>query len=105
MAWWNDPVTMLLLVCPLAALLTGVIAGFVSRNWGLGILTGATMIVFPLLMFEVTIQFLVYAPLYSFIGLLGSILGWGAAKLYTRSKNLTEEYPVSDPLIFPDHSP
>lgn len=92
------------LVCPLVALLTGVMAGFVSRNWGFGILTGATTIVLPLLMFEVTIQILGYALIYGLIGLLGSVIGWGVAKLYPQSKNLTKDYPLSDTLIFPDRS-
>jgi hypothetical protein len=104
MTWWNDLFTIILLVCPLVALLTGIIAGFVSQNWGLGILTGATTIVLPLLMFEVTIQLLDYAPIYALIGLLGSAIGWGAAKLYTRNKNLVEDYPLSDATIFPDRS-
>lgn len=93
---------MLLLVCPLVALVTGLVAGFVSRNWGLGILTGATTIVIPLLTFEVAIQFLVYAPVYAIIGLLGSSIGWGAAKLYTRNRNLTEQHLITDIVIFPD---
>ena len=70
----------------MVALLTGLIAGVISRNWGFGLLTGATTIVIPLLTFETEIQFLVFAPIYSLIGLLGSILGWGIGKLYTRHK-------------------
>jgi hypothetical protein len=104
MTGWNDLFTILVVVCPLAALLSGVMAGFVSRNWGFGILTGMTTIVLPLLMFEVTIQLLAYAPIYGLIGLLGSTTGWGVAKLYTQSKNLTEDYPLSDAMILPDRS-
>ena len=96
MVWWNDLFTMLLLVCPLVALLSGIMAGFVSRNWGLGLLTGATTILIPLLTFEVAIQILAYAPIYGFIGLLGSTIGWGVAKLYLRNRNLTEAYPISE---------
>ena len=77
---------MLLLICPIVALLTGLIAGLISRNWGFGLLTGATTIVIPLLTFETELQFLVYAPIYGLIGLLGSILGWGVIKLYTRRR-------------------
>lgn len=104
MTWWNDLFTILLWVCPLAALLTGVITGFVSQNWGFGLLTGVTTIVLPLLMFEVTLQPLAYAPIYGLIGLLGSIIGWRAAKLYTRSKRFTEDYSANDPVVFPNHS-
>lgn len=86
MAWWHDPLLMFLWACPLAALLSGLMAGFVSRNWGFGLLTGAATIVIPLLSFEVVaIQFFIYAPLYALIGLIGSTVGWGLAKLYTRN--------------------
>ena len=104
MAWWNDLFTMLLLVCPSVALVSGIIAGCVSQNWGLGLLTGAATILIPLLTFEVAIQFLVYAPIYGLIGLLGSAIGWGLVKLYLRNRNLTEPYPINDTVIFPDHS-
>lgn len=104
MTGWNDLFAILVVVCPLAALLSGVMAGFVSRNWGFGILTGVTTIILPLLIVEVTIQLLAYAPIYGLIGLLGSTIGWGVAKLYTRDKNLTEAYPLSDTMIFPDRS-
>jgi hypothetical protein len=86
MAWWHDLSTIVLLVCPLVALLTGLTSGFASRNWGLGLLTGAATILIPLLTFETDIQFLVYAPIYSLIGFLGSILGWGVGKFYTHHK-------------------
>jgi hypothetical protein len=64
----------------------------------------ATTTLIPLLTFEVAIQFLVYAPIYGLIGLLGSTIGWGLVKLYGRNRNLTEAYPISDTIIFPDHS-
>jgi hypothetical protein len=64
----------------------------------------ATTTLIPLLTFEVAIQFLVYAPIYGLIGLLGSTIGWGLVKLYGRNRNLTEAYPISDIIIFPDHS-
>ena len=79
---------MLLLICPAVALLTGLIAGLISRNWGFGLLTGATTIVIPLLIFETELQLLIHAPIYSLVGLLGSILGWGVIKFYTRHKVL-----------------
>jgi hypothetical protein len=83
MTWWYDLSAMLLLICPAVALLTGLSAGCVSRNWGLGFLTGATTIVLPLLLFEVEPQILFYALVYAFIGLLGSIVGYRLAK-FTR---------------------
>lgn len=93
MSWWNDPYTILLWVCPLAALLTGLLAGVVSRNWGFGLLTGAMAILIPLLMFEAAVQILLYAPFYALIGLLGSAVGWWITKPYRRNQTLTEQQP------------
>lgn len=94
MTWWLNSSTILLLVCPVVALLTGFSAGFVSRNWGLGILTGATTIVIPLLLLEIELQFFFYAPVYALIGLLGSILGYGLAKLIPPTRSTwAEEQP------------
>lgn len=94
MTWWYDLSAMLLIICPVVALLTGLSAGFVSRNWGLGFLTGATTIVIPLLLFEVEPQILFYAPVYAFIGLLGSIVGYRLAKLPPLSRYTgTKEQP------------
>ena len=94
MTWWLNSSTILLLVCPVVALLTGLSAGFFSRNWGLGILTGATIIVIPLLLLEIELQFFFYTPVYALIGLLGSILGYGLAKLILSTRSTwTEEQP------------
>jgi hypothetical protein len=73
MQWWNDATIMLLLICPIAALVLGMGFGVISRMRWIGASVGITVTAIPIVVFEAE-RIIGYMALYSLAGLIGSSL-------------------------------
>jgi hypothetical protein len=78
--WWNDPVAMLFIVCPIIAFVLGMSFGVLTRIRWLGASAGLTMAAVPIVVFQIE-RVVGYMGLYAIMGLAGSWL-WVALISY-----------------------
>ncbi len=78
--WWNDPVIMLWIVCPIIAFVLGMGFGALTRVRWLGASAGLTLAAVPIVVFQIE-RVVGYMGFYALAGLAGSwlwvaLIGW-----------------------------